>query len=487
MSADKGFRRSVGWLFLGNTGTQILTFAFGLVLARLLAPAEFGMLVTIQVFTGMAGFISGGGMGQALVRSKDATRADYDVVFTLQILIGIAIYAAFFFAAPWFARWYDMPLYEQLLRVSALTFITRPLVNLPNSILHREMRFKAQTFARVLTLIVSSSTSISLAWAGWSVWSLVLGGLAGSVANALTLSLIARWRPGLNFEFSRGRELARYGFLVSVNDIVVYMRNQVSNFVLGRTLGMSSVGLFNKSDSLVRMPNLFIVSSVYQVLFRALAREQHDDTKSRHMFLHSIRLVAVYTAPFYVLLHLLAEPMMHVLYGARWVEAAGPLSLLAIASPFLMVANLCGAVLAARNWLQRELKVQIILLLLTGAGTLAGLQYGLNGVAMALIVIAAYNAAHMYWLAARCLGTRWLELFGALAPAGLLAAVMLAVALPLDYFTHALPDLLRLLVVGGGSAMVYGLCFLFLPIRPLAHERLKWKARIPLLRAEPPK
>ncbi|MFX7329202.1 oligosaccharide flippase family protein, partial [Acinetobacter baumannii] len=90
--------------------------------------------------------------------------------------------------------------------VSALTFITRPLVNLPNSILHREMRFKAQTVARVLTLFVASGTSIGLAFAGWSVWSLVLGGLAGSFTNALALSLIARWRPGLSFEFSRGRE-----------------------------------------------------------------------------------------------------------------------------------------------------------------------------------------------------------------------------------------------------------------------------------------
>lgn len=192
MAATPSFRHSVGWLFLGNTSIQILTFAFGIVLARLLAPAEFGMLVTIQVFTGLAGFVSGGGMGQALVRSKDATRSDYDVVFTLQIMIGVLIYAMFYMAAPWFARWYDTPLYEQLLRVSALTFITRPLVNLPNSILHREMRFKAQTVARVLTLLVSSGTSIGLAWGGWGVWSLVLGGLAGSFVNALALSVIAR-------------------------------------------------------------------------------------------------------------------------------------------------------------------------------------------------------------------------------------------------------------------------------------------------------
>lgn len=482
MAAPPSFRHSVGWLFVGNTSIQILTFAFGIVLARLLAPAEFGMLVTIQVFTGLAGFVAGGGMGQALVRTRDATRSDYDVVFTLQILIGMGIYIAFFISAPWFARWYDVPVYESLLRVSALTFITRPLVNLPSSILYREMRFKAQTVARVLTLLVSSGTSIALAWAGWGVWSLVLGGLAGSFVNAISLSVIARWRPGLNFEFARGRELARYGFLVSVNDVVVYLRNQASNFVLGRTLGMASVGLFNKADSLVRMPNLFVVSPVYQVLFRALAIEQHDDARSRRMFIHSIRLVAVYAAPCYVLLHLLAEPAIDLLYGARWHDAAAPLSILALALPFLMVANLCGAVLAARNWLQHELKVQVVLLLLNGGATYLALDHGLAGVATALSGVAVYNMLHMYLLCVRCLGVRWRDLAEALAPALLLSALMLAAALALEACIGKQSPLVHLAVVGGGSIALYGLCFLYLPIPALLDERSKWRARIPLLR-----
>lgn len=482
MTGPSSFRHSVGWLFVGDISVQLLTFAFGIVLARLLAPAEFGILVTIQVFTGLAGFVSGGGMGQALVRSKDAARSDYDVVFTLQIMIGIIIYAIFFMVAPWFARWYETPLYEQLLRVSALTFITRPLVNLPSNILHREMRFKGQVVARVLALLASSSTSISLAYAGWGVWSLVLGGLSGSLINAVALGFVARWRPRLNFEFARGRELARYGFLVSVNDIVVYLRNQASNFVLGRTLGMASVGLFNKADSLVRMPNQFIASPVYQVLFRALAREQHDDSRSRYMFVHSIRLVAVYAAPCYILLHLLAEPAIYLLYGARWHEAAAPLSILALAQPVLMVVNLCGAVLAARNWLHQELKVQIVILLLSFAATYVGLNHGLSGVAVALIGVALYNMLHMYRLCVRCIGVRWRDLVDALTPAAILSCGMLATAFALEAFARSLPALAHLAIVGGGSVAVYGLCFLFLPIPALLDERSKWRALIPFLR-----
>jgi O-antigen/teichoic acid export membrane protein len=111
MSLGNRIRHGAAWLFVGNSGKQVLGFLFGVVLARLLAPEDFGILLTIQVFTGIAGFVAGGGMGQALVRAKEASQQDYDIVFTLQLGIGCLIYAGFFIAAPWFAKWYGTPLY----------------------------------------------------------------------------------------------------------------------------------------------------------------------------------------------------------------------------------------------------------------------------------------------------------------------------------------------------------------------------------------
>ncbi len=265
-------RKGSAWLFIGNTGNQILTFLFGIVLARLLAPEDFGMLVTISVFTGLAGFISGGGMGQALVRAKEVTKHDYDIVFTLQIAIGSLIYIGFFLAAPWFAKWYNTPVYTDLLRVSALSFIFRPFVNLPGSILFRNMRFKAQAAVRITSLLISSTISIGMAYTGYGVWSLIIGGIAGSLANMGMLAPLAKWKPGLSLDLHRCRDIARYGVMVSINDIVVYLRSQSSNFVISRSLGAASVGLFNKADSLGQIPFITISGSVYDPVFRAIAK-----------------------------------------------------------------------------------------------------------------------------------------------------------------------------------------------------------------------
>jgi O-antigen/teichoic acid export membrane protein len=483
MSLGNRIRHGAAWLFVGNSGKQVLGFLFGVVLARLLAPEDFGILLTIQVFTGIAGFVAGGGMGQALVRAKEASQQDYDIVFTLQLGIGCLIYAGFFIAAPWFAKWYGTPLYADLLRVSALSFIFRPLINLPASMLHRHMRYKAQTVVGITGLLVSSLTSILMAWLGYGVWSLIWGGIAGSIYSAAVLIPLARWRPGFSLDFRRGRDIARYGLLVSVNDIVNYLRTQVSIFILSRTLGPASVGLFNKGESLALMPHSFITGSVYQVLFRAMAAEQDNLDKCRYLFFRSIALVAVYATPFYIGLLWLAEPLIRGIYGEKWVASAGPLMILAFAWPFWLANKLSGAVLAAQNWLGHELKIQIATLIVTALGVVIALPYGIDGVAWAVVGAAAFSGLYMHRLALRCLKAKWLNSLRAIVPAILLNAILafslylLEQLLPPDWIAH---DLVNIVVIGITGALVYAGCLLFLPIPELATERLRWKAKLRL-------
>jgi O-antigen/teichoic acid export membrane protein len=485
MIQGQNIRHGVAWLFVGNTGHQLLRFAFGIILARLLAPEVFGILLTIQVFTGLAGFVAGGGMGQALVRAKDPSPQDYDIVFTLQVMIGSLIYAGFFIAAPWFAKWYDTPLYTDLLRVSALSFMFRPLVNLPSSILYRQMRFKAQASVNIASLLVSSFTSIGMAWLGYGVWSLVWGGIADAAFSAAILSPLAKWRPGFSLEFRRGRDIARYGLLVSANDIVNHLRNQVSIFILSRTLGPASVGLYNKGESICKMPNTFITGSVYHVLFRAMAAEQDNFDKCRYLFFRSIALVAVYATPFYVAFLWLAEPLIHGVYGEKWVAAAGPLRILAFAWPFWLMANLSGAVLAARNWLGRELPVQVTALILSALAITIALPYGIDGVAWAIVGVSIYTAFHIYWIATRCLRAQLTDFLRAVSPAALLNLLLAATLYGVSQF---IPDHIRqndlanLALMGTTGAIIYAVGFLYLPLISLQAEQQRWKIKLRLKR-----
>lgn len=478
MSLGNTMRRGVFWLFIGNTGNQVLSFAFGIVLARLLAPEDFGMLVTLQVFTGLAGFIAGGGMGQALVRAKTASKEDYDIVFTLQLFIGCLIYGVFFAIAPWFAAWYETPLYADLLRVSALTFLLRPFVNLPSSILHREMRFKAQALVRIASLIIASAVSIGMAYAGYGVWSLVLGGICGSVGSLVILLTTTAWRPGLSTQLRRGRDIARYGFLVSANDIVGYLRQQSTNFILSRTAGAAAVGLFNKAHSLALIPHGTVTVSVYQVLFRALAQEQDNKDASRYLFLRSISLVTIYVTPLYVFAFWLAEPLISVVYGAKWLPAAAPLAILALAGPFRTISNMSGAVLSARNWIDKELIAQIIMTALIILTTLIAQPYGLNAIAAGLVGVSIINSIYMFALARACIDSRWRHLASALAPGFTLNAVLVMTLFILDKLSNLIgidKDIYRLFVAAPTGAILYFLLALYLPFTSLKTEQERWK------------
>jgi len=484
MSLGNSIRHGAKWVFIGNTGSQVLNFALGLILARLLMPAEFGMVATILIFTNLV--VAGGGMGQAIVRAKDASKRDYDLLFTLQLLIGLLIIGFFFAIAPWFGRWYGNPLYADLLRVAALSFLIRPFSNVPGNMLHRDMRFKAKTAVQLSNLVVYNSVALSMAYLGYGPWSLILAGIFGAVAGALQFAWYARWRPGICFDFARAGELMRYGLLASSNNIVGYVRGQLPTFILSRSLGPAGVGLYNKAESLAARPHGFITGSVYEVLFRALAKEHDNLDTSRYLFFRSLTLVAVYALPFYIGFLWLAKPLVVLLFGERWADSAAPLVILSLAAPLMIVENLSGAVLAARNWLGRELVAQLIMIAVAATGIMVGLPYGMTGVATGMVLALLYMCIHMFWLAKLSLQARWRDLAHAFLPAALLNAILVATLWLAERLMpppiHAV-DALYVLSMTAAGGLVYALCFLYLPIPALAAETTRWKVKLRLARA----
>jgi O-antigen/teichoic acid export membrane protein len=216
-----------------------------------------------------------------------------------------------------------------------------------------------------------------------------------------------------------------------------------------------------------------------------LAAEQDNLDKSVYLFFRSIALVAVYATPFYVGLLWTAEPLVVGLYGEKWRAAAIPLAILAFAWPFWLLENLAGSVLAARNWLHRELAVQVSSLLVMALLVVIGLSWGLAGVAVAIVGASAFTAAYMQWLAVQCLRTTWRHYLAALLPAVVLNVPLAAFLYALDHllvgrFASGAYTYLVVMVMGGGA--FYAVLFLALPLRALDAERERWWARAKGLR-----
>ena len=483
MSLGESIRHGAKWLLGGNVAGQVLQFAFGVVLARLLVPADFGVLVTVQIFTGLAGFIAGGGTGQALIRAKEAKHEDFQVVFTIQLLIGLLIYAAFFATAPLFARWYDQPIYKDLFRVSAISFILRPFSNLPTVWLTREMRFKQRMIINLVCATLGSVLAVVLAWQRFGVWSLVFGGMAGTVLSIIALMSLTPVRPGLRFNIALTRELGAYGLKFATNDLVSYIRSQTPNFFLGRLEGAAIVGLFNKADSLAKTPRI-VAGSVYDPVFRSLAKIQDNLDQSHYVYFRTVMLLAVYMMPLFVGLAWLAHPFVSFVYGPKWLPAATPLSILSIGGLFACIGYPSGAVLAARNWLGREVFVHLAQMVLYTAACIIGIKWGLSGVAWGILLSDVISVFYIALLVRKCLKSSLVQLARSVIPGTLLSLLLCGTLLAIDLVLptkfsdiHPLP---YILITSACGSLIYVLAFLFIPIPALASEVSRWNKTVRL-------
>ena len=481
MDLSQNIRTGVKWLVIGNSGSRLLDFAFGVILARLLVPADFGLIITVQVFTGFVGMLTSGGMGQALIRAKEVDKDDFNAVFTLQLALGVLIYLGFFITSPWFADFFDNPLYKDLMRVSALMFLMRPFGYMYGSWLNREMDFKKRSVIGIISGVITGISSVFMAWLGMGVWSLTFSGLIGGLFRNILLARITPLALRLNLDFAIMRKHGAYGSKVVANDILVHVKNEGLKLILSKLAGPAFLGLFNKADSLHRLPYWMFAQPVAQPVFRAMSKVQDDLDQTKYMFYRVITLLMVYILPFYVGLMWVAEPFIEVVYGEKWMAAGEPLGILAMAGLFYIISRPCGMVLMAQNRLIQEMIAQAAILAFTIAACVIGLKWGLIGVSWGFLISQVFGTICFYVLVHRTIPTKLSDLVSALTP-GLQLNALLFLALALtDFLSGDLrtttPSLYLLLMVATGS-ICYTAAFLLLPIPALRTEVTRWRQKI---------
>ena len=479
MSLGERIRHGTKWSFFSNFSGQILQFLFGVALARILVPADFGVIVTVKIFTGLAGYFASGGLGEALVQKKEVDDDHYRVVFTLQLLIGIAFYALFFFTAPLLSDFFNDSIYGALIQVSAITFILAPLSNMHRTRLRRDMRFKAMAGVGIMSMVIAGVASVSLALNGFGPWSLVFGGLAGEVTSMIILRWLVVWRPAIYFNLEIARPLSRYGVKTSINEILVYFRGQTCNFLLAKFSNPANVGLFNKADSLHMLPLTVIGSSVYQPIFRSLSLIQDNKDKTRYVYLKTVSLMMLYMLPFYVGLYWLAEPFIYLVYGESWLGAVPVLKIFAFLGVLFCVGYPAGAILAAQDWLGREIYMQLISLMILIAGCFVGFDWGVIGIAWAVVVSRLYSVTHMFWLVQKCIGVKLIDLINSARSSLLLNVIVFVVLYGVDILLLNLGVSPRTLTYFSGmvtvAVFIYILIFLFVPLKGLVDESSRWR------------
>jgi PST family polysaccharide transporter len=347
---DSGIGRTalnVLWVVLATMAGRLLSLAALAALARLLTPSDFGLLAFALVYITYAETVGDLGAGMALIywpgRREDAAQ----VAFALNVGMGLAWFALTLAVAPAVAGFFGNPSGADVLRALAWSFPLKALGNTHDALCQKDLRFKARALPELGLAAAKGLVAVALAAAGFGVWSLVWGQLAGTALWTALLWRVVPWRPDRRWpEGLLGPMLAYGRGMVAVN-VLAAVVHHADLVVVGRMLGATALGLYHVAYKVPEMTITVVMWAVSRVLFPAMSRARAEGRSSIETYLAALRYSSLLTVPAAVALPLLAEPLVHMLFGKPWTGAAPVLSALAAYAGLRSLGTQAGDVLKA--------------------------------------------------------------------------------------------------------------------------------------------
>lgn len=461
--------RGFNWNFLLVFAQTLLGFGVVIVLARLLPPADFGLLAIAMVFIGFAELVAALGMGPAIIQFKQLQESHLQVATTLSVLMGTALLVLFWLTADVIAGFFGDQRIADVLRALSIGLWFSALAAVSRGLLMRRLDFKSLFRVDITAYVFGyAGVGIVLAVLGYGVWSLVMGTVTSLLLSALALLYLSppRLRPSLARK--EVADLIGFGSGFSLNSTINYLAGSMDSVVIGKYLNPSLLGLYNRAYHLIIMPLTKIAATLTPVMFPSFAEIQEDRTRLRRAYLRVVNATALLTFPILAGLAVSAEYVMVGLYGENWRPASGALRVLSLAGMLKVMFHLAGPVAQTTGYIFAEVRRQSIYFLIVIIGCLALVPYGIEAVAGAVVLGSLWLYLSMAQLTSRIVGCTWAEFFRAQIPGIMISAVVVLAQLlviGVAQWWEPLAPPLMLAVLVAVSALAFALGFFHLPER----------------------
>ncbi|HYQ58146.1 MAG TPA: lipopolysaccharide biosynthesis protein [Draconibacterium sp.] len=348
------------WSFLDNIGKVGGQFAIGIILTRLLSPADFGLVGMLTIFIVIGQALTNSGFGQALVQKKDAAKSDFSTVFYFNILASLFIYALIFICSPYIAQFYNEPRLVLLTKVICLNFVINAFGLIQIVYLEKELEFKAPSIIGIVSVFVSGGVSIVLAYKGFGVWSLVVNTVLKSLITTLLLWFVSKWRPALIFSqkslasmFSYGSKILLAGLLQSVFRNVYYL-------IIGRVFQARSLGYYTRAAQFTELPVNTLTAVIQKVTFPVFSSIQNDTGKIIEGYIKVFRLLALAALPLMAFIYISSKPLIEIVLGEKWLPVVPYLKLMCIYSWVYVFFTMNNQIITIKGRSDYYLQIQII-------------------------------------------------------------------------------------------------------------------------------
>jgi O-antigen/teichoic acid export membrane protein len=416
--------RGVPWTLLTYAATRAVTLATTLVLARLLAPEDFGLFAMAVLGMELLSVFSGLWLGAALIVRPDMDRRAQGTVLTLLLAAGAVFALALLAATPAVAAFFGQPQLKGLVMLLAAVLVVSGMNWFYETLLQRELAFRRRFAGQMVRTLAFSIAALGLASLGADAWSLPVAYLCGHLAHGTALLLLAPYRVRPAFDRGEARRIVRGGRGFLGQDLATFLSANADYVAVGRILGPAQLGFYAMAYRQAELPHYAIAEPVGKVTFPAFAQMRHRGEDVRSAFLDVLRMVALVTCPAGVVLSAAAVPFTLALLGEEWLPMAAPLAVLGVWAVMRPLQVTVGNLLNSLGRAQVYGRVSLIALPPLVAATFAAAALGgTTAVAWALLAHMAATFAVLVAAAARHAGVGAGALGRALWPFAVASAV----------------------------------------------------------------
>jgi O-antigen/teichoic acid export membrane protein len=375
------------WGGVSNGVQQLLNLFFGIFLARLLTPADYGMVGMLTIFSALASILQEGGFISALTNRKKTEHKDYNAVFWFSILMGTSLYTLLYICAPLIADFYQQPELTNLARLSFLGFLISSTNVAPRAFLFKHLKTKENAIISFLSLAISGIVGITLAANGFAYWGIAIQTIAYTLTMTIFSYYFSDWRPSLKIDFTPIREMIGYSSKLIVTHTFHIINANLFSVILGKFYTEKEVGYFNQANKWNTMGYTTIngmITSVAQPVLSSISEDKGYQLKALRKML---RFTAFISFPAMFGLSLTAPELITLAITDKWLPSAQMMQILCIGGAFLPLSNLLSQLLLSRGHSSIYMWSTISLSLLQLATAYIAYPYGLPTMLYAFILI----------------------------------------------------------------------------------------------------
>ena len=441
------------WVFTLRITDQLFRLARTVVLARVLAPSDFGLFgIALLAMSALETF-SQTGFNTALIQKKGDTKPYLDTAWTVQVIRGILLALLAFVIAPYVAVFFDAPAAKPILQVIAFSMLLQGFTNVGVLYFQKELEFHKQFVYMFSGTLADIGVAIPAAFLLRSVWALVFGLLAGNLVRMVVSYFVHAYRPRMGFSLQQFRELSNFGKYIFLQTIVIFFLTHGDDAFVGKVLGTTALGFYQLAYRLSNLPATEITHIISQVTFPAYSKLQDQKDRLKRALIKTFKFTTLVSIPIAGGIFVLAPEFTRAFLGERWMPMVPAIQVMCLFGAIRSVGATFGPIYQAIARVDIPLKINVTqLVLLVAIIYPLSLYWGILGTAVAITLCAIIA---LYLISKRIMGLLEIDFVSLFKPLFLsvLASVgMIATMLILKTFvlnTVNCFSVLYLIVIGG--------------------------------------